>query len=366
MKTMTRYFILLIISLGLTSQVYADYLVTNRRISVKSEPSSASDVVMQLEDETPLLLLNNGDKTNGYYKVRGADFEGEAWIYMSFVRRFHGTHPDLASVGIVTATPVAASGIDTPGVATQGDNMLMGNPSDANTSNNDNFLLTRTEYSVSYNSSRGIPNWVSWHLSKGWSTNLTRAGSWNQDDLLPSTLHQATDDDYTGSKFDRGHLCPVDDRDYSLEYMDNTFKFTNAFPQNPRTNQHGPWRKLEEYLKSLSVLSDKEIYIVAGVSGIGGETNEGVRHTSLPKDSKVKIPSHCWKVALILPNGTDDIRRASTRNAQIIAVYMPNTYSDDNWQRFSISVDELEAITGYDFFEELPDEIERLLEGTVL
>jgi endonuclease G len=345
------------------STVNADYLVTNRKTSVKSEPSSASGVVMQLEDETPLLLLDNGDKKNGYYKVRGLDFEGDAWIYMSFVRRFHGSHPALAGVGTGTVA-AAAGGIDTPGVATQGDNMLMGNPSDANTSDNDNYLFVRTEYTVSYNSGNGIPNWVSWHLSKGWSTDLTRAGTWNQDELLPATLHQATDDDYTGSKFDRGHLCPVDDRDYSLEYMDNTFKFTNAFPQNPRTNQHGPWRKLEDYLKSLSVLSDKEIYIIAGVSGIGGETNEGVKHTALPKDPKVKVPSHCWKVALILPNGTDDARRASTRNAQIIAVYIPNTYSSDNWQQYSVSVDELEAITGYDFFEALPDEVERVLEGT--
>lgn len=69
---------------------FADFLVTNRKASVKSAPSSQSEVVMQLDKDIPLCLLDNGQQTNGYYKVQSNLFAGEAFIYRTFVRRHTG------------------------------------------------------------------------------------------------------------------------------------------------------------------------------------------------------------------------------------------------------------------------------------
>ncbi|MFI5217955.1 MAG: MBL fold metallo-hydrolase [Bacteroidia bacterium] len=70
---------------------FADFLVTNRKTSVKSAPSSQSGIVMQLEEGTTLCLLDDGHQTNNYYKVQSNLFAGEAFIYRTFVRRFTGT-----------------------------------------------------------------------------------------------------------------------------------------------------------------------------------------------------------------------------------------------------------------------------------
>lgn len=70
---------------------FADYLVTNRKISLKQQPSSESDPLLQVEENAYLLLMDNGHQINGYYRVRSVLFSGDGWIYRTFVRRYSGT-----------------------------------------------------------------------------------------------------------------------------------------------------------------------------------------------------------------------------------------------------------------------------------
>ena len=51
-----------------------------------------------------------------------------------------------------------------PAGASDDSNLLLGNPTDAGTDPND-YLLTRPQYTLSFNHRRGEPNWVAWHLS---------------------------------------------------------------------------------------------------------------------------------------------------------------------------------------------------------
>jgi beta-lactamase superfamily II metal-dependent hydrolase len=67
---------------------FADYLITNRKTSVKQGPSSESGVLLQIEEGTRLELMDNGTQTNWYYKVRSSLFMGDGWIYRTFVRRY--------------------------------------------------------------------------------------------------------------------------------------------------------------------------------------------------------------------------------------------------------------------------------------
>lgn len=265
---------------------------------------------------------------------------------------------------IVTAgSGSSCTGVATPGVSDKGNHVLFGNPSDATTSSTNNYLHTRSDFVVCYNGSRGIPNYVSWHLSKSW-TGTGRASGWTTDPNLPTSLHQATDSDYTGSNFDRGHICPNMDRNENATTSKATLQFSNAAPQNPSMNQT-QWVQFETYLNDLVNNSDKEIYIVSGVIGTGGYDKNNVYRTALPNDASVTVPAYFWKVALILPNGTDDVCRTTASNAQMIGVYMQNKALSGSWTSFTQSVDYIESITGYDFFENLEDVVENSLETAV-
>lgn len=84
MKNLVIIFLLLLSSL----ELYADYLVTSRKTSVKKQPSSQSEAILQVESDTELQLLDAGIQTNGYYRVRSNLFSGDGWIYRTFVRRY--------------------------------------------------------------------------------------------------------------------------------------------------------------------------------------------------------------------------------------------------------------------------------------
>lgn len=239
-------------------------------------------------------------------------------------------------------------------------NLTFGNPSNADLSP-DNYFLMRPEYTLSYNSNNGTPNWVSWHLSEAWLGEESRCNCFMQDISLPDFFFSPTENDYSGSGFQRGHICPSADRDATAQENANTYFMTNIAPQAIGNNL-GPWAAFERYLRSL-VDNGNEVHIVAGITGTGGTGTRGYKEKI--NDGKINVPDSFWKVALILPNGTNDINRVTTAT-RIIAVNMPNDQGISfNWRNFRTTVDDIENLTGYDFFENIPDNIETILESRV-
>ncbi len=149
--------------------------------------------------------------------------------------------------------------------------LALGNPSNANTSDPNNYLLVNNYYVLSYNRDKAIPNWVAWRVSKADMGDLPRPNPdpFRPDRRLPNGWERVTPSDYTGSGFDRGHLCPSADRSGSEEGMSDTFLMTNMTPQTPDLNR-GPWVKLEAYLRTL-VTRGNDVYIFAGVYGEKGK-----------------------------------------------------------------------------------------------
>jgi DNA/RNA endonuclease G (NUC1) len=247
--------------------------------------------------------------------------------------------------------------------------LTFGNPSGAATdlSTPNNYLMIKPEYSLSYNKDRGTANWVSWHLADEWIGSLDRVDTFRADPAVPADWYRVTHLDYTGSGFDRGHMVPNADRDPETSTPINqaTFLMSNMIPQAPDNNQ-GPWANLENYLRTL--LPANEIYIVAGGAGTGGTGSNGSKTTIA--NGKVTVPARTWKVALVIPkqNG-DDVSRVNA-SARTIAVNMPNiqgirTTNPNDWQNYLVSIDQVEALTGYDFFSNLPDAVENSIEAGV-
>jgi endonuclease G, mitochondrial len=236
--------------------------------------------------------------------------------------------------------------------------LTMGNPSNAG-NDKDNYLMEKPQFVLSYNNNRGSANWVSWHLSTAWKGTAERTNNFRADDSLPSGFVKAISSDYTDSGFDRGHLCPSDDRDGSQDDNNVTFLMTNIIPQAPNNNR-GLWEDLESYCRKVAEAGN-ELYITAGVYGIGGSGSNGGRTKTL--DGKITVPESVWKVIVILPNGTKDASRVD-ESTRIIAVNIPNKQSVEGtkWGEYRLSVDDLEDLTGYDFLSVIPKDIQKIIE----
>jgi endonuclease G len=240
--------------------------------------------------------------------------------------------------------------------------LAFGNPSDADLSQPDNYLMEKPSFALSYNRDKGTPNWVSWHLETAWTGSLPRNDTFRADPAVSPDWYRVQSTDYFASGFDRGHMTPNADRDNaaSIPLNQETFLMSNMVPQAPNNNQ-GPWADFENYLRTL--LATNEVYVIAGPAGVGGSGDNGPTDTIA--NGHVTVPAYTWKVALVLPVGDDDVSRVSAAT-RTIAVIMPNQNSiNSDWHTYLTTVDAVEALTGYDFFANVPDAVENSIEAGV-
>lgn len=267
-----------------------------------------------------------------------------------------GTPPPASTPRGVTAGP------DAQPESGDNSNALFGNPSSASTLTPDNFLIDAKYYVQSYSSSRGTPNWVSWHLEPADFNNATgRLDNFAGFTGLPEGAFQVQSNSYSGSGFDRGHNTPSADRTSSTNANSATFLMTNMIPQAPQNNQQ-TWNNMEQYLRAQAVAGN-EVYIIMGSYGDGGTGANGFASTIA--GGKVTVPSHVWKVALIIPSGNGDISRV-TATTRVIAVNTPNTNTiDTDWKKYRVTVRDIEAATGYNLLSQLPQNIQDAIETKV-
>jgi endonuclease G, mitochondrial len=236
------------------------------------------------------------------------------------------------------------------------DPLLFGNPSHATPDvvNENNYLMVKPQYTLAYNRSRATANWVAWRLASNWIGSSGRNDSFREDPTLPAGWYRVQDFDYSGSGFDRGHMVPSGDRTNTVENNMATFLMTNIVPQLGANNQ-GPWNDFENYVRSL-LSAGNEIYIISGPQG---------QHATVPTiaGGRIVVPKWTWKVVLILPNGSNDLKRV-TRTTRALGVIMSNEAISQSapWRNFRVTVDQVEMLTGYNFFSALPPQIQEAIE----
>ena len=245
-------------------------------------------------------------------------------------------------------------------------NILLGNPDNATPSILDvsHYYMDKIYYSLSYNSTIGKSNWVSWHLQASDLGSTPRQDDFRPDEALPASWYHVTDQSYTGTGFDRGHSCPSNDRTSSVAANSSTFLMTNILPQAPNNNQ-GPWAKLEDSCNRFVTAQGKEVYMICGSYGAGGTGNFGFLYDI--DNSRVAVPAYTWKVVVVLSNGSNDLSRINN-STRVIAVSMPNENSigiATSWKNFRVSVDDIEAATGYDLLTNLPAAVQTVVESRV-
>ena len=265
-----------------------------------------------------------------------------------------GTFRFFINVEAVTQAPTSASV-----------HLTMGNPSNAvaDTAQPTNYLMEKPQYALAYHRDRGTPIWTSWHLDSSWLGSTPRQDDFRADTTLPAGWYQVQGTDFSGSGFDRGHMTPSADRTKTVADNSATFLMTNMIPQAPDNNQ-GPWASMENYLRTL-VGAGNELYIISGGSGVGGSGSAGGT-TNTIASGHVTVPSQTWKVVIVIPSGTNDVSRV-TNTTRTIAVIMPNTQGirTVDWKTYRVSVDQVEALTGFDFFSNVPVATQAAIESVV-
>ncbi len=230
-------------------------------------------------------------------------------------------------------------------------NLLLGNPSRALTDAN-NYLIQKPQFTLSYNRRNGGPNWVAWHTDESDLGQVKRRDNFHPDPDLPRDW-QIMPSDYKGSGYDRGHVCPSGDRTNSEADNDATFCMSNMMPQSGELNRH-VWADLENYARD-QVRAGNEIYQVAGPAGTVKTIAGG----------SVVVPKVCWKVLVIIPIGTNDLRRINA-TTRVIAVVMPNAadkrLESADWRSYVVTARKIEDATRLDLFAGLSPQIKRALE----
>jgi endonuclease G len=196
---------------------------------------------------------------------------------------------------------------------TASEHLTMGNPSNAvtNVLVPFNYLMEKPQYSMSYNRDRGESNWVSWHLSTSWLGSAPRQNDFRADTTLPAGWYQVQGTDYSGSGFDRGHMCPSADRTSTVANNSATFLMTNMIPQLPANNQ-GVWADPESYCRTL----------VSGQRAVHHFRRSG--HPVLYRQWPCCGANPNVKVIIVLTNGSNDVSRVTT-STRTIAVVVPNS-----------------------------------------
>jgi endonuclease G len=234
--------------------------------------------------------------------------------------------------------------------------MQLGNPSGAtgDTNNHDHYLIQRTVEAIDFSDHLGEPVWASWDLTASDVGSATRSTSYYTDTNLPPNFYRVTDSDYNGVgniDFNRGHLCPSEDRTDTSADNKLVFFLTNIMPQSGPNNQ-GVWGNLETYCRSM--LTTNELLIICGPSEFG---------TNKIPSGKAYIGSNVWKIVVCVPLGSGmELSRIGATN-RVIAVSIPNVTNglSSAWQTYVTSPLQIEHDTGFHFFTALPPDVAQAL-----
>ena len=203
-------------------------------------------------------------------------------------------------------------------------------------------LIEKSSYIVSYNIDAKIPNWVAWHLTADHTDGPVRRMSNFYEEENVATP-RATLEDYRRSGWSRGHMCPAGDNKWDETAMYDSFSLINVCPQNASLNS-GLWNSIEIDCRRWANRYG-DLYIVCGPLFYNKE------HETIGVN-KVVVPEAFFKVILCLRG-----------KPKAIGFIVKNNAGTKKKDQYVNTVDEVERITGYDFYPALPDDLENEVEA---
>ncbi|SNR14648.1 DNA/RNA non-specific endonuclease [Tenacibaculum jejuense] len=204
-------------------------------------------------------------------------------------------------------------------------------------------IIHHSGYSFSYSEKHEQAEWVAYSLDK---KDIIYADFKRPYFIQDPKVKTKSADwrNYKKSGYDKGHLCPAADRKSSKKLFNETFYTSNISPQKHNFNA-GVWNRLEQKVRSWSK-KYKHLYVITG----GVLNHNSKKHIG---KEKVTVPNAFYKVIL-------DYKASKVK---AIAFLIPHKETSQSLSDFVVSIDQLEKITGIDFFPKLPDALENKLEA---
>jgi endonuclease G len=207
-------------------------------------------------------------------------------------------------------------------------------------------LVKHKYYALSFIQKYKDAEWVAYKLVDTMlDGSAKRRDNFCVDPLVPGGT--AGPNDYPGKDYDKGHLCPADDMNFSQEATDTTFYMSNMTPQMGSFNR-GIWKKLEMKVRTW-VKKYKELYIISGAV-----LKSGLQRIGPNKD--ISVPMQFYKIILVY-NG---------KETKEIAFLFPHKKSSEALSSFAVPVDSIEMLTKINFFPTLPKKVEKKLEKKMI
>ena len=203
-------------------------------------------------------------------------------------------------------------------------------------------IIKQIGYTAYYNTNWLIKNWVAYDLTK---KEILGSFPRPKKPFEPDPLvkgKSAEHGDYTNSGYSRGHMAPAADMKWSEQAMNESFYLSNICPQLAELNG-GIWERLEDRCRALA--DEGTVYICCGP--IMSPTPKRIGTNG------VAVPTKFFKVLCMQRN----------EKWQAVGFIMPNSTIKGSMFDYAMSVDEVEKVTGHDFFPSLPDDIEKVVES---
>lgn len=214
-------------------------------------------------------------------------------------------------------------------------------------------------YSVEWDCTKKAQRWTCYEMDASnsainWKRSQWEGTSWGGDPFQEDTVipqpYRTTLADYRGTGYDRGHICPSADRQNSKDANEQTFYLSNMQPQINGFNA-GVWMNMEDHLRNTWNTSTYRDILYVCKGGTIDNTSQIAGYT---RNSKLIVPKYFFAAILAVKNG----------QYKAIGLWFEHKKnSDKNLSNYIVSIDELEKLTGIDFFCNLPDSIENKVES---
>lgn len=212
-------------------------------------------------------------------------------------------------------------------------------------------------------------------------SNVGRKDSFKEDPEIPEAYRSKLRD-YSGSGYARGHLCPSADRRASYDQQALTYYLSNMQPQWQKHNE-AQWANLEGDVRKWAARCDT-LYVVKAAtidnitlnnvteSGTYSTTYNGTYYEDLKCNGRLLVAKYFYMALLAYNKSTNSYQAMGIwtkhYNEGTTGASGSGSYDWPVINKVSaqyITIDELERRTGIDFFCNLPDDIEREVEGSV-
>lgn len=214
-------------------------------------------------------------------------------------------------------------------------------------------------FCIEYDPNLHHSRWVSFRFDNRLSQKSTGRKDYNIKPQYPKDPNCASSlpDDASFKGFDHGHLCASADRLCCTEANWQTFYMTNMSPQYKQFNQDY-WTSYESFVQNLARQSGfaDTLYVVKG----GTILPEQRITTISTAGCLVPVPEYYFIAMLKVKNDKYSSLAFWVKHEETPR----GSGSKQDLAQHAITIDELEDLTGIDFFHNLPDAVENVVEAS--